>query len=57
MTMPLVKNLAAGVSATAHMAYFSPKPRMLKTTTLLPEGTDRYRALSAAVGTGPLGFG
>jgi hypothetical protein len=40
MALVLIKNLAAGASATVQTAAFLPKPRLLKTI-LAPEGEDR----------------
>ena len=40
MAVVLLKNLPAGATATAQMAAFLPKPRLLKMT-LSPEGEDR----------------
>ena len=41
LTATLLKNLPSGATGSGHLAYFTPKPHMLKTT-LQPEGSDRF---------------
>ena len=41
MAGTLLRNLAAGVTASGHAYAFTPKPRLMRTT-LRPEGDDRY---------------
>ena len=50
ITSLLLRHLPASGSAAGHLAYFGPKPRMLKTT-LRPEGTDKYSGAGPGTAT------